>query len=85
VDKLYFTGKLTSIQPRIRLTRSFDEASHTYLGYAIKIAGSIDDQQTTFSIGIGKEAQTKFSLGVCYRYVQFGRGRIILRHPLLEC
>ena len=37
--KSTFTGQITSIQPRIRLTRSFDEASHTYLGYALKIAG----------------------------------------------
>jgi len=59
-DKSTFTGQITSIQPRIRLTRSFDEASHTYLGYAIKIAGTIDNQETIssnqniFSIGIGK-------------------------------
>jgi hypothetical protein len=31
-NKAIFTGQITSIQPRIRLTRSFDEASHTYLG-----------------------------------------------------
>lgn len=63
-NKAIFTGKITSIQPRIRLTRSFDEASHTYLGYAIKIAGTIDNQQTTFSIGIGKAAQVKFNFKV---------------------
>ena len=33
MDKLSFKGIITSIQPRIRLTRSFDEASHTYLGF----------------------------------------------------
>jgi hypothetical protein len=60
-NKSTFTGKITSIQPRIRLTRSFDEASHTYLGYAIKIAGTIDGEETTFSIGIGKAAQAKFN------------------------
>lgn len=32
MDKHTFTGKIISIQPRIRLLRSFDEASHTYLG-----------------------------------------------------
>ena len=42
MDKLSFTGKITSIQPRIRLMRSFDEVSHSYLGYAIKIEGEID-------------------------------------------
>jgi len=64
IDKLSFTGQVTSIQPRIRLTRSFDGVSHTYLGYAIKIIGTIDDQQTTFTIGIGKAAQAKFMFKV---------------------
>jgi hypothetical protein len=31
-----FLGIRTSIQPRIRLNFSFDEASHTNLGYAKK-------------------------------------------------
>ncbi len=42
MSKLQFNGTIISIQPRIRLTRSFDESSHSYLGYAIKIAGLID-------------------------------------------
>jgi hypothetical protein len=63
-NKSTFTGQITSIQPRIRLTRSFDEASHTYLGYAIKIAGTIYAEETTFSIGIGKAAQAKFNFKV---------------------
>jgi hypothetical protein len=70
MDKLNFKGLIISIQPRIRLTRSFDEASHTYLGYAIKIVGTIDNQETIssnqniFSIGIGKAAQAKFNFKV---------------------
>lgn len=70
MDKLHFKGLITSIQPRIRLTRSFDEASHTYLGYAIKITGTVDNQETIssnqniFSIGIGKAAQAKFNFKV---------------------
>jgi hypothetical protein len=70
MDKSNFKGLIISIQPRIRLTRSFDEASHTYLGYAIKIAGTIDNQETIssnqniFSIGIGKAAQAKFNFKV---------------------
>ena len=70
MDKLNFKGLITSIQPRIKLTRSFDEASHTYLGYVIKIAGTIDAEETIssnqniFSIGIGKAAQAKFNFKV---------------------
>jgi hypothetical protein len=32
-DKIAWQGVLLSVQPRIRLTRSFDQRSHTYLGY----------------------------------------------------
>jgi hypothetical protein len=39
--KIPWQGVLLSVQPRIRLTRSFDQRSHTYLGYALKVvAGS---------------------------------------------
>lgn len=64
MDKHTFTGKIISIQPRIRLTRSFDEASNTYLGYAIKLEGEIDNQRTIFSIGIGKAAHAKHQFKV---------------------
>lgn len=64
MDKSTFTGKIISIQPRIRLLRSFDEASHTYLGYAIKLEGEIDGEKTIFSIGIGKAAHAKHQFKV---------------------
>ena len=64
MDKLNFKGTIISIQPRIRRIRSFDESSHTYLGFAIKIAGTIDNQQTSFSIGIGKTVQAKHQFRV---------------------
>ena len=64
MDKHTFKGTIISIQPRIRLTRSFDEASHTYLGYAITLDGEIDDQNTTFSIGIGRAAHAKHQFKV---------------------
>lgn len=58
--KLYFNGKIVSIQPRIRLMRSFDESSHNYLGYAIELEGTMDQREDKFSVGIGKAAQAKF-------------------------
>lgn len=64
MDKHTFTGKIISIQPRIRLLRSFDEASHTYLGYAIKLEGEINNHHTNFSIGIGKAAHAKHQFKV---------------------
>jgi len=64
MDKHIFTGTIKSIQPRIRLLRSFDEASHTYLGYAITLEGELDNTNSTFSIGIGKAAHTKHQFKV---------------------
>ena len=64
MDKYIFTEKIISIQPRIRLTRSFDEASHTYLGYAITLDGELDNTNTTFSIGVGKAAHAKHQFKV---------------------
>jgi len=71
MDKSTFSGTIISIQPRIRLMRSFDEASHTYLGYAITLEAEIDSQHhnsvqgaSTFSIGIGKATHAKHQLKV---------------------
>ena len=58
-EKLFFQGTLTSIQPRIRLMRSFDQRSHSYLGYALRVNGTIGNEQREFLIGIGKGAQSK--------------------------
>jgi hypothetical protein len=52
-------GTLVGIQPRIRLTRSFDERSHTYLGYALRLDGAIGDRRGEFLVGIGSGTQAK--------------------------
>jgi len=64
--KIPFQGTITSVQPRIRLNRSFDERSHTYLGYALRINGQIGEETRAFWVGIGKAAQAKnaFQSGV---------------------
>src|SRR5690554_1933701 len=65
MDKSNFTAKIISVQPRIRLIRSFDESTHNYLGYAIFLHGTIGNEERDFSIGIGKAAHEKhqFSIG----------------------
>ena len=60
MEKIYFKGKLLGIQPRIRLLRSFDERSHTYLGYNLFIDGAIEDQERLFSVAVGKATQNKY-------------------------
>jgi hypothetical protein len=59
MEKLACSGTIRSVQPRIRLTRSFDESYHSYLGYAVRIEGIIAEEHRTFTIGIGKAAQAK--------------------------
>jgi hypothetical protein len=57
--KVNWSGKLTGVQPRIRLMRSFDERAHTYLGYVLHIIGEIDGEDREFIVAIGKKAQAK--------------------------
>lgn len=59
--KIPFQGRLLSVQPRIRLTRSFDQRYHNYLGYCLTLQGTVGEETRTFSIGIGKSAQEKFA------------------------
>ena len=54
VDKLTCQGRVVSVQPRIRLMRSFDQRSHSYLGYVLRIDGVVGDEQRTFTVGVGR-------------------------------
>ena len=57
--KLRWQGKIVSVQPRIRLLRSFDQRSHSYLGYSLLVKGRISGLEEEFMVGIGKAAQAK--------------------------
>ena len=59
MTKFSWSGQLVSIQPRIGLTRSFDERYHSYLGYCLKIEGVIGSEAREFTIGVGKAAHQK--------------------------
>ena len=59
-EKVSWRGRVIAVQPRIRLTRSFDERSHTYLGYALRMEGIIGDREEEFLVGVGKAAQKKY-------------------------
>lgn len=58
-EKLHWQGILIAVQPRIRLLRSFDESSHSYIGYVLGVHGTIGDEQREFSVAIGKGTQLK--------------------------
>ena len=79
-DKFSWEGTLTSVQPRIRLNRSFDERSHSYLGYALRVKGTIDDRDGEFLIGIGKAAQAKHEF--CTGDIVCGQSQPVLNNRL---
>ena len=58
-EKVFWSGRVVAVQPRIRLMRSFDERSHSYQGYVLRIDGTIADEPGEFMIAIGKAAQAK--------------------------
>ena len=67
VEKIPWHGVLTSVQPRIRLGRSFDQRSHTYLGYALRVRGNIGSEVREFLVGVGEGAHAKHLwLANCY-------------------
>lgn len=60
-----FSGVLFSIQPRIRLTRSFDQRYHGYFGYVLGIEGSLGGASAqAFSVAVGKAAHAKHQFRV---------------------
>jgi len=63
-ERLSWTGTVTSVQPRIRLTRSFDERYHTYLGYNLRIQGVLQGLAGEYAVAIGNAAQAKHDFRV---------------------
>ena len=61
-DKIAWQGVSLSVQPRIRLTRSFDQRSHTYLGYALKVRGKARNEAREFLVGVGQGAHARHQL-----------------------
>jgi hypothetical protein len=61
--KVSFDGRVLGVQPRIRLTRSFDQRSHSYLGYVLRVSGYVDDRREVFfTVGLGKATYTKHEI-----------------------
>lgn len=57
-QKLPWTGVLVSVQPRIRLSRSFDERAHSYLGFVLGVAAE-PNLSAEFVVALGNAAQAK--------------------------
>ena len=58
-SRIQWRGTVTSVQPRIRLTRSFDQRSHSYQGYVLRVSGSIAGETREFLVAVGPAAHTK--------------------------
>jgi hypothetical protein len=58
--KTEWSGRLVGVQPRIRLTRSFDQRYHTYLGYLLRVSGTIGGQDGELEVAVGRKAQARF-------------------------
>jgi len=54
-----WAGRISAVQPRIRLTRSFDQRSHSYQGYVLRIDGICGGDAGEFLIAVGEAAYEK--------------------------
>ena len=59
MEKLAWSGRLVAVQPRIRLTRSFDERHHSYHGYVLRVDGMCGNKTREFLVAVGKGAHEK--------------------------
>ncbi len=59
VGEIPWSGVLTSVQPRIRLNRSFDQRSHMYQGYVLRVRGSVGGENREFLVGVGEGAHAR--------------------------
>ena len=57
--KITWSGRVAAVQPRIRLARSFDERSHGYLGYVLRIDGACGGEASEFLVAVGEAAHKK--------------------------
>ena len=79
--KVEWSGTVRSVEPRIRLTRSFDQRSHTYLGYVLRVERTVDGEDREFVVGVGKGAHEKHRFRVGDRVA--GKG-VAVADPRLE-
>ena len=61
-EKVDWDGVIVAVQPRIRLWRSFDQRSHEYPGYVLRVDGTIGDEKREFLVAVGEGVQAKHGL-----------------------
>lgn len=63
-SKVKWQGLIIGVQPRINLLRSFDAKTHKYLGYILRVNGTLDEYEMEFLVGIGKSTEAKYQIKV---------------------
>ena len=81
MEKVKWRGRIVSVQPRIRLLRSFDIRYHNYLGYVLGIDGSYGDETGEFLIAVGKAAHDNYQFQVG---MEISGESVPVRDPRLE-
>jgi len=71
-SKIAWEGEILGVQPRIRLMRSFDQRSHSYLGYVLRIRGTLASETREFVVALGKGAHEKHQFRVSDRVLGAG-------------
>ncbi len=59
MDKIAWSGRIVSVQPRIRLLRSFDQRHHGYHGFVLCVEGTCGELTGEFLVAVGKGAHEK--------------------------
>ena len=62
--KITWEGVVVSVQPRIRLHRSFDQRAHSYLGFVLGLRGTAGEEAGEFGVAIGHATQARHRLRV---------------------
>jgi hypothetical protein len=64
-DKIAWSGVLVAVQPRVRLMRSFDQRNHSYLGYVLRVRGTVggEERDTVLAVGEAAHAKHQFRVG----------------------
>ena len=45
---------IIAVQPRIRLTRSFDQRNHTYQGYVLHVRGTVGSEKRDVLVALAR-------------------------------
>jgi len=59
IGKTSWSGRLSAVQPRIRLLRSFNELQHQYLGYVLSLKGKLSNRTGEYLVAVGNGAHIR--------------------------